>query len=115
MTQIAFKAGATFSYMGTVSGLDPTVAWGASAGLRRKGDGTPVDPPFTVTLQQAPDFATSKSWALALFMSAADTAKWWDQMTRGELVFDIKFFNTAGADPVIVTPATTIKITGRVL
>ena len=116
-------AGTTFSYAGPVSALGGAVAWGVSAQVFIRGSTTPLDD-ITSTIVQAPDFSTSGNWIVSLTATATQTTSWYasgaaaqpptQNRPQGsqtvELYFYIKFFNTAGPDPVLRSPSVVLKL-----
>jgi hypothetical protein len=102
MVKLEFKAGSTFAYGGVVSNLDPSISWAASAQVNSARTGADLGS-LTVNLAQAADFSTSHNWNISLFATAEQTAAWLaaTKATDGQVLFDIKFFDTAQPDPVI--------------
>ena len=115
MQTIELVAGSTFAFAGPVSHLSGAVAWGLSAAVRVKNATTDLDN-FTCTIAQASDFSTSGLWNVSLSATAVQTAAWYQaaNLKGGELLFDLKFFNTAGADPVLRTEPLTLKLSAPV-
>lgn len=103
---ITIKAGDTFSYAGTVSGLPAGYSWTATCDVcGPSGALTSLD----VTLAQAPDYSTSGAWVLTLFAGAAVTIKWGGANMVQTFVADVKF--TGGApDPVVHSETFVIQV-----
>jgi hypothetical protein len=112
MQTIELVSGSTFSFAGTVSNLDRSVAWGVNASIRVRGVGAVIDA-FTTSMAQASDFDTTGNWTISLAATAAQTTAWYTaaRNAQGELTFDLKFFNTAGADPVLRSSPIVLKLT----
>jgi hypothetical protein len=111
MQTIELAAGSTFSFAGPVSNLPGSVAWGLAASVRVSGTQVDLDQ-FATTIAQAADFETSGNWNVSLTATAAQTAAWAQaaQNQRGELFFDMKFFNTAAPDPVLRSDLVKLKL-----
>ena len=112
--KIELKAGSTFAYAGLVSGLDPSIAWGASANVLSAPNAASLgaNTALTVTLAKASDFVTSSNWSLTLYAAGAVTSVWWGGVRNsgGVVLFDVKFFNTASPDPVIYSETVAVKL-----
>ena len=115
MQTIELVAGSTFAFAGPVANLSGSIAWGVSASVRVKGAATDLDN-FTAAIAQASDFSKSGLWMVSLSATAIQTAAWWtaSQLKQGELLFDLKFFNTAGAEPVLRTDVLRLKLSSPV-
>lgn len=115
MQTIELVAGSTFGFAGPVSNLNGAIAWGLASSVRVSGATADLDA-FTCSIAQASDFSISGLWNVSIAATAVQTAQWWTaaRLKSGELLFDLKFFNTAASDPVLRTELILLKLTAPV-
>ena len=91
--------------------LAGSIAWGLAASVRISGQTTDLDT-FSCSIAQASDFATSGTWNVSVSATAAQVTAWATaaRNVRGELFFDLKFFNTAATDPVLKTETIRLRV-----
>ena len=113
MVTIELKAGGTFSYLGTITPLDPVVSWGIASAVKLKLTDTAVLDTLTASIEAA---STPGLFNFRLYATEAQVSSWYaaSLLNRGLLVCDIKFFNTAAPDPVARTETFQISIVGSV-
>lgn len=105
-----FKASATFAYAGQVTGLDPSIAWGAASQISPQQALCPPQsgwPPLHVTFAPANDYDTSHKYNIALEATSEETAAWG---MNEAVIFDIMFFDVDNPDPVLLTRTLRIPI-----
>jgi hypothetical protein len=111
---MVFKPGSTFSYAGTVPGLQEGINWAARASVKEPIKGDLLEE-LEVTLAQAPDYSTTKNWSILIFAPASETAKWASKLTAAkELRGDICFYDADNPDPVIYTRDFVIPLAQRI-